>query len=73
MINTSYTETANMNLRIPTRSEFHKYAMETLNVGDFLQTGAKKVVKKVTRLPDQLHGLKILGRTLENNTVNASL
>ena len=29
MNNTSYTSTANMNLRIPTRSEFHKYAMGT--------------------------------------------
>ena len=50
MINTSYTETANMNLRIPTRSEFHKYAMETLNVGDFFTNGAKKVVKKSEKI-----------------------
>ena len=30
MNNTSYTETANMNLRIPTRSEFHRYTSEKL-------------------------------------------
>ncbi|EPD59090.1 hypothetical protein HMPREF1215_00697 [Coprococcus sp. HPP0074] len=50
MINTSYTETANMNLRIPTRSEFHKYAMETLNVGDFFTNGCQEGGKKIQKI-----------------------
>lgn len=50
MNNTSYTETANMSLRIPTRSDFHKYAMETLNVGDFFTNGCQEGGKKIQKI-----------------------
>ena len=50
-----------------------KYAMETLNVGDFFTNGCQEGGKKFKRLPDQLHGLKILGRTLEINAANINL
>ena len=45
MNNTSYTSTANMNLRIPNKIEFHKYAMETLKLVTFCTNGCQKVEK----------------------------
>lgn len=50
MNNTSYTETANMNLKIPSRSEFHKYTMETLSVGDFFTNGCQEGGKKIQKI-----------------------
>ena len=62
MKNTSYTDAANMNLRIPARSEFHRYTTEKLSVGDFTTNGCCEGGIKIKKIASAIAWSKITGK-----------
>lgn len=66
MNNTSYTEIANINLRIPTRSEFHRYTSEKLGVGDFFTNGCQDGGKKIEKIARAITWSENAGKTFSN-------